>query len=111
MKFKTAGAPQSNGDNIIDRSTTGTNAGGITNEPAFPNNNTSAPQGQGGSYIWAGPEFPAPPSGDAVEQYFDPGEFNADGGPNPTGLPEQAYAKPTDASRPAALGPGMTSRG
>lgn len=109
-QFKTAGA-RSAGDNIIDRTTTGTNAGGISNEPAFPNNNVVAPVGQGDSHIWAGPEFPSPPSGNAVEQYFDPGEANDDGGPNPTGLPEQAYAKPTDSRRPAALGPGMTSRG
>lgn len=68
------GTPQgraaTQGDNILDRSTTGAASGGISNDNQTLTSNDRAPQGQG-----------------------------------PSGLlgVEQAYAKPTDASTPAAL--------
>lgn len=109
MKFKTAGGPYHEGDNIIDRDSSGASSGGISNEPAFPNNNATNPSGQGDSRIWGGPESPTPPSGDAVPQYaLTGGAAVADIG---TGTPEQAFAKPTDSPSPNALGPGMSSRG
>lgn len=111
MKTKTStpplGGASSSGDNIIDRATTGAAAAGIGNEPAFPNNNATNPSGQGASGEWAGPAQITPPSGDGVEQYFDPGTDSGQPDNNGAGLPEQAYAKPTDSPSPSALGPGM----
>lgn len=93
-------------DNIIDRTTAG--EGGFTNEPAFPNDNAYPIPATPGSFVQAPLAEPAPPSGDAVEQYYDPGDDMGEPDPQVAGLPEQAYAKPTDSASPSALGPGMS---
>lgn len=92
--------------NVLSPGTTGANAAGIGNFPQ-PSPRAVNPQGQGDSQDGYVPAAPPAPSGDAVEQYFDPGEANHAGGPNPDNVPEQAYAKPTGANNPSALGPGM----
>lgn len=109
MKFKTANTSRSAGDNIIDRTVSG--EGGFSNEPAFPNQGGSNPADQGGSGAWAGMPEVAPPSG-STEQYYDIGDdLGLDDPSASLTLPEQDYAKPTEAARPNALGPGMSSRG
>ena len=108
MNTKTAGA-RNTGDNIIDRDTSGAASGGITNEPAFPNNNAVNPLSQGGSHDWTGVVPGAAPSDGGVDQYAEVAG-DADRNLSGSGEVEQAYAKPTDASSPAALGPGMRSR-
>jgi hypothetical protein len=108
VKFKTAGVANQNGDNIIDRATA--DVSGLSNEPAFPNNNATQPDGQGGSYIWGGVVAADQGSGGAstggVSQYA---EVAGDRDAAYSGqMPEQDYAKPTDGSTAHALGPGMS---
>lgn len=108
----TAGVANQNGDNILDRDTSGAASGGITNEPAFPNDNATGPQGQGNSYDWDGllaADDGAGGSG-GVSQYAHIAAGEDRLMAPSAGLPEQAYAKPTDSPSPAALGPGMRSR-
>lgn len=74
-------------DNVIDKTTAGAASGGFNNDPAFPNNNATTPQGQGDSHPWAGVPVPGDDSQHAVVA------GDADG-PEGSALVEQEFRKP-----------------
>lgn len=90
----TAGTGPSQGANLIPDSTTGTNAAGITNNPAFPNQGGTNPSDQGGSSVWQGVPVPGdgPDSSGVPQAALTGGAAVAETG---TGLPEQDFAKPS----------------